>query len=102
MKDNPDLTNLSDPYRPTKLVESFGQVYDDDWTRAFEDLEQTQFLEREIICCLANLLRVCTCYITLISFESCHKVNVYNAYVESEGPDQPAHSRSLIRAFAVR
>ena len=24
------------------------------------------------------------------------------AYVDSEGPDQPAHSRSLIRAFTVR
>ena len=24
------------------------------------------------------------------------------AYADSEGPDQPAHSRSLIRAFTVR
>ena len=32
----------------------------------------------------------------------CHAKTCLRLYAESEGPDQPAHPRSLIRAFAVR
>lgn len=55
--DNPDLTDLSDPYRPTKLVELFKQVYDDDWSHAFEDLERTRLPERKIIGILEKILK---------------------------------------------
>ncbi|KAK3602849.1 hypothetical protein CHS0354_026408 [Potamilus streckersoni] len=32
---NPDITDLSDPYRPTKLAEMFKEVYNEEWTEAF-------------------------------------------------------------------
>ena len=35
------------------------------------------------------------------SFDA-HRANVFDAHSDSKGPDQTAHLRSLIRAFAVR
>jgi hypothetical protein len=35
---NSDIANLSNPYRATKLSEKFSQIYDDEWTNAFEVL----------------------------------------------------------------
>ena len=34
--DNPNITDLSDPNRPTKLVEMMAELYDNEWTGAFE------------------------------------------------------------------
>ena len=56
--DNPDLADLSDPHRPTRLVECFKQLYDDEWTHAFEDLERTRMSERNVIEMLAKILKV--------------------------------------------
>lgn len=36
---NPGITDLSDPYRPQKLVEMVSILYDNKWTEAFENLE---------------------------------------------------------------
>lgn len=33
---NPGITDLSDPYRPQKLVEMFSILYDNKWTDAYE------------------------------------------------------------------
>lgn len=55
--DNPDLADLSDPHRPTRLVECFKQLYDDEWTHAFEDLERTRMSERNVIEMLAKILK---------------------------------------------
>ncbi|XP_060586884.1 DNA ligase 1-like [Ruditapes philippinarum] len=35
---NADIADLSDPNRAMKVSEKFGQLYDDDWTNAFESL----------------------------------------------------------------
>ena len=56
--DNPDLADLSDPYRPTRLAESFSQLYDDEWTHAYEDLQRKIKSERDVIDKLANILKV--------------------------------------------
>ena len=37
-----------------------------------------------------------------LSYEPRHAKMSLRAYANSEGPDQPAHPRSLIRAFATR
>ena len=36
--DNASVADLSDPYRPTKLGEMFGELYDNEWTDAFEEM----------------------------------------------------------------
>ncbi|KAK3602320.1 hypothetical protein CHS0354_007113 [Potamilus streckersoni] len=37
---NPDITDLSDPNRPSKLAEDFGELYCNEWTDALEYLQQ--------------------------------------------------------------
>jgi hypothetical protein len=39
MHDNPNITDLSDENRPTKLSEKFSELYDNEWTDAFEEAE---------------------------------------------------------------
>ncbi|XP_052279972.1 putative leucine-rich repeat-containing protein DDB_G0290503 isoform X1 [Dreissena polymorpha] len=36
---NPNIADLSDPNRPTKLAEAFSELYDNEWTDAFEKLK---------------------------------------------------------------
>lgn len=38
--DNPNVSDLSDPNRPTKLGEMISELYDNEWTDAFEGLQQ--------------------------------------------------------------
>ncbi|XP_060078881.1 uncharacterized protein LOC132558351 [Ylistrum balloti] len=35
---NPDITDLSDPNRPQKLAQMFNELYDNQWTEAFESM----------------------------------------------------------------
>uniref|UniRef100_K1R9X8 Uncharacterized protein n=1 Tax=Magallana gigas TaxID=29159 RepID=K1R9X8_MAGGI len=39
---NPDIADLSDDNRPTKLAEKFGQLYDDAWTDSLEELTEVE------------------------------------------------------------
>ena len=46
---NPNIVDLSDLNRPTKLVEKFSAIYDDEWTAAFESLAKLpEFAEEKI------------------------------------------------------
>ena len=51
-------------------------------------------------CLHKRLLSISTCVVWLIGL--CHAITCLQAYADGEGPDQPAHSRSLIRAFTDR
>ena len=36
--ENANITDLSDPDRPTKIAEKFSELYDNEWTDALEEL----------------------------------------------------------------
>lgn len=55
---NPDIADLSDAYRPTKVAEQFSQLYDDEWTSAFDELQSFTNDEVELINILAKLVKV--------------------------------------------
>jgi hypothetical protein len=55
---NPNITDLSDQNRPTKIAEKMAELYDNQWTDAFDALEQTDKNEREIISLLLESLMV--------------------------------------------
>jgi len=55
---NPNITDLSDQNRPTKLAEKMSELYDNQWTDAFDELEQTQMEETEIIRILLQIFTV--------------------------------------------
>ncbi|XP_060552625.1 uncharacterized protein LOC132713939 [Ruditapes philippinarum] len=58
---NADIPDLSDPYRAMKLSEKFGQIYDDEWTNAFESLtyKKPGLPLKEAIHVLIRLLQEC-------------------------------------------
>ena len=55
---NPGITDLSDDNRPNKLSEKFSELYDNEWTEAFEELGRGGIGEVEIIERLLGLLEV--------------------------------------------
>ncbi|XP_052795711.1 uncharacterized protein LOC128228437 isoform X2 [Mya arenaria] len=63
--DNPNITDLSDPNRPLKLGEKYSELYDNEWTDAFDCLTESGYTEDEAIE---------TLYLTLLNvFEFCEK-----------------------------
>ncbi|XP_060585554.1 uncharacterized protein LOC132741416 [Ruditapes philippinarum] len=48
-QNNPDIADLSDPNRPTKIAERFSELYDNEWTEAFEELSKRSRKESEAI-----------------------------------------------------
>ena len=58
---NPNIADLSDVNRPTKLGERFGQVYDDQWSEAYEALKARGKRDDEIVVELAKMVQVLRC-----------------------------------------
>ena len=58
---NPNIADLSDLNRPTKLAEKFSLLYDDQWTDAFDALQQRpEFkVDSKAIKQLLEILMVC-------------------------------------------
>lgn len=55
---NAAITDLSDTDRPTKLAEKFSELYDNAWTDAFEELDNTFQNEEETIKVLLRIFQV--------------------------------------------
>ncbi|XP_022326921.2 uncharacterized protein LOC111126515 isoform X3 [Crassostrea virginica] len=57
---NPAITDLSDVNRPTKIAEKFSELYDNEWTDAFEALtSQYHMSEKEAVDTLLRILKDC-------------------------------------------
>lgn len=57
--DNPMLANLSDPNRPTKLAEKYSELYDNEWTHAYETLRNQFYMEeKDAISSLLTIIKV--------------------------------------------
>ena len=59
---NPNVVDLSDQNRPNKLGEQFSELYDNQWTNAYDAIEHFFVMdtkdESEIIRILLNILEV--------------------------------------------
>ena len=64
---NADITDLSDKFRPTKLSEMFGEMYDNEWSYAFEALKTDDNDDDDVVTELVKLLEV---QVLLIKFWS--------------------------------
>ena len=58
MDSNPNIADLSDTNRPTKLVEQFSELYDNEWTNAYGVLRNRLADEFPVIRFLLELLQV--------------------------------------------
>lgn len=43
---NPQIADLSDPNRPTEVGKQFSELYDNEWSDAFEELTLKQDVEK--------------------------------------------------------
>lgn len=41
-KGNPSITDLGDPNRPMKIGEKYGELYDNEWTDAMENIKNVK------------------------------------------------------------
>ena len=58
--DNPNIADLSDPNRPTKLVEMMSELYDNQWTDAFEALQTLKNDDKLVVKILLQTFMVTT------------------------------------------
>ena len=54
---NPNIADLSDPNRPTKISEYFSNLYDNEWTEAYEQIANWKS-EKDRCALLLNVLQV--------------------------------------------
>lgn len=64
---NPNVADLSDPNRPTKLAEQYSELYDNEWTDVFQTLKSYQHAEDAIVGKLLYIL--CQAYEYCITAE---------------------------------
>ncbi|XP_060569583.1 myosin-9-like [Ruditapes philippinarum] len=81
---NADIADLSDPNRAMKLSEKFGQLYDDEWTNAFESLtdKKSGLPLKDAINVLLRLLQECWTFCNKLmatQMESLHSVFLHPA-----------------------
>nr|XP_022323673.1 uncharacterized protein LOC111124777 [Crassostrea virginica] len=57
MFNNPSIADLSDKNRPTKLGERFEQLYDNEWTDAFETLKSSLPSEKHVFIVLLEIIK---------------------------------------------
>ncbi|XP_052794073.1 uncharacterized protein LOC128227499 [Mya arenaria] len=54
---NPDIADLSDTNRPTKIAERFSELYDNEWTEAFEKLSKNKITDKKAIGLLLHIVQ---------------------------------------------
>lgn len=57
LDNNPNIADLSTEIRPTKIGENFMQIYDNEWTDAFEELAQNGQDDKKCIDTLLKILK---------------------------------------------
>lgn len=67
MTNNPDIADLSNDNRPTKLAEKFSQLYDDAWTDSLEELTEVEASLDETVA-ISFLLRIVMVLFLCIKF----------------------------------
>lgn len=67
MHNNPNIADLSDKNRPTKIGERFEQLFDNEWSEAHETLKST-ISEREIYIILIEVVKVSNLFLAYFRF----------------------------------
>ncbi|KAL4230741.1 hypothetical protein ACF0H5_011116 [Mactra antiquata] len=56
-ENNPDIADLSDLNRPTKLAEKYSELYDNEWTDCYEEMENNSMNTNDILGELFEILK---------------------------------------------
>lgn len=71
-EDFADLSDLSDGNRPTKLAARYMELYDSEWTDAFENLDK-ELPDKDVVKCLLETLMVHILYILPLLIKKEHR-----------------------------
>ncbi|KAL5012018.1 hypothetical protein ScPMuIL_010569 [Solemya velum] len=82
---NPNIADLSDQNRPTKLAEKYSELYDNEWTDTYEELEANGLNEIEAIGKLLAILKE--------SFYFCHKTASHYWQNMQQAVTDPFHGK---------
>ncbi|KAL4228438.1 Mitochondria-eating protein [Mactra antiquata] len=104
-KNNPDITDLSDQNRPTKLGEMYGELYDNQWTDAYEALTEAGHSENETLetlkLTLMNVFSFCEKKAGLLVHHASGAVDLlfeeYKTSVESMNMKKPPSHLTVVR-----
>lgn len=71
---NPNVADLSDQNRPTKIGEKFGSLYDDEWSEAFDAITTPEKSEDDAIKYLINIIQESYNFCTKTAHEQLEKL----------------------------
>ncbi|KAL3879245.1 hypothetical protein ACJMK2_031550, partial [Sinanodonta woodiana] len=87
--ENPYITDLDDPNRPTTISERYSELYDNHWTDAFVKLQDKHHLaENEAIDFLLDVLYVSFVECKQVRLQRERAVQALNQYIGADGDDQ--------------
>lgn len=72
---NPNVADLSDPLRPTEIGKMFAEVYDNEWTDAFEEVNGDEAVKIQVL----NDIVMVIIFYTIVLKTTCrclHRLNV--------------------------
>ncbi|XP_069130499.1 glutamic acid-rich protein-like isoform X3 [Argopecten irradians] len=87
---NPNIADLSDPNRPTNLATKYRELYDNEWTNAYEKLTEGNFSydEKKTITLLRSILVECYEQCMTYSKEQWKKLATALSQIKTENPDK--------------
>ncbi|XP_053394457.1 uncharacterized protein LOC128555630 isoform X1 [Mercenaria mercenaria] len=87
-QNNPDIADLSDTNRPTKIAERFSELYDNEWTEAFEEISNKKnWIEKKTIEYLLSVVKEAYQFCTNAAESQINQIiNRFNEILEF-GPD---------------
>ncbi|XP_053400224.1 uncharacterized protein LOC123557878 [Mercenaria mercenaria] len=93
---NPAIADLSDPNRPTKLGEVYSEMYDNEWTNAFETLNKSGYDDETAVETLQltwlNVFKFCETKAGMVLKQATDAVNLlFEEYKQSVTVLVPAH-----------
>ncbi|KAL4228437.1 hypothetical protein ACF0H5_011484 [Mactra antiquata] len=109
-KNNPNITDLSDQNRPIKLGEMYSELYDNQWTNAYEALTEAGHSESEtaetLKLTLLNVFSFCEKKADLLVHHASGAVDLlfeeYKTIVESMNMKKPPPHLTVVRKSADR
>ncbi|KAL3879233.1 hypothetical protein ACJMK2_031539, partial [Sinanodonta woodiana] len=85
--ENTDVTDLSDETRPSKLSEQMSELYDNQWTSAFEELKTNGFEDKIAIDILLNIVTETNEVCKAMAFSHYQKIEEACTFFESSPAD---------------
>ncbi|XP_060552374.1 optineurin-like [Ruditapes philippinarum] len=96
---NPGIADLSDQNRPTKLAEKYSELYDNEWTDAYEVFEKSSPNEKDAIKTLLNLLQSIQRFCSEMAISQLENISTALTMKYDQTKSQTEYFRQQIKDF---